>query len=743
MTGHPRLLVMPVFLLVAVLSRAAYGGNTYISDIANVEVSEPNCMSFNIEVTQMSGDSATLTLRVYDVDEETGELDEVYLNGVYLGYLTGTNNTWSTTTFDATNIVQYGTQNTVQICIDPGGGESTTWVAEINWGQILVDGGSAEDVHIVSLSADGEWNAIGVSTTITASSSNTFRLEINLLDDSGNNKDIETDTFTLSAGATTTRTNTVQLPSEPTAGETFTIEANLFNNTTAVQQDVETTTWQSAASPPTDIQISSEHVDENLPTGTVVGVLDAIDDDSSDHTFSLIGGDVDVFAILGSDLRTTTPLDYEENASYDLLVEAEDPDENTYSRWIRISVDDVNESPLAINDAASVDEGESVDVPVLSNDTDPDGDTLEISAVGAPAHGTAVVDGVIVRYTPQTRYEGEDAFNYTVRDPSGLTAQASVTITVEHVNHPPTADAGSPIHGFVGDVIQLNAVFSSDPDLGDLLQYRWDLDEDGVYDTDWLSSPLHGATYDAPFTGVITLQVRDVADGKPSGETAVDTIIARIDAIESIVVSAYEDVDGSGTPSDDEPRFADLEFDVAAEIVRTDATGYAAVERPLGTWDVSLTRAAVVSLESRAFSVPVDSETVVVTEGSPALVEFAVIKTATRLQGVVYVDTDDTGTYDEADRPVANLIVFLDGEEESAQITDEEGTFTFYSVPFGAHSLLVSATPETDDEAPPSLLVPVVLSRTAGNEVYVAWPYDLGPSEGFLKIDVEKGQGGE
>ena len=294
-------------LLLALLAVAATAGNTYMTDLVpNVEVTEPDCYEFTIYVDQASGSSAILTLRVNDVDEEAGELDEVYLNGVYLGVLSGTNDTWSTTSFNITSQIIYNADNTVRICIDPGGGEATDWRAEIDWGQILVDGGSAADADIVTVSASGTWNAISVQTNVSATHTDDFRLEINLLDSTNNNKDIATEVFHLTGGSSTTRTMIVSLPSEPTATETFTIEANLFNDTTGVQQTVKTTTWTySADEPPTDIILSNAHVDENLPALSLVGTLAAVDADSGSHDFTLIGGDIAAFTISGNELRTS------------------------------------------------------------------------------------------------------------------------------------------------------------------------------------------------------------------------------------------------------------------------------------------------------------------------------------------------------------------------------------------------------------------------------------------------------
>ena len=58
-----------------------------------------------------------------------------------------------------------------------------------------------------------------------------------------------------------------------------------------------------------------------------------------------------------------------------------------------------------------------MDIPVLANDSDPNGDTLTLTAAGAPSHGsTASQPNGTVRYTPAANYAGPDSFDYTVDD---------------------------------------------------------------------------------------------------------------------------------------------------------------------------------------------------------------------------------------------------------------------------------------------------------------------------------------
>jgi len=90
-----------------------------------------------------------------------------------------------------------------------------------------------------------------------------------------------------------------------------------------------------------------------------------------------------------------------------------------------------NRPPVAANDAASTQRGVPVDVEVLTNDEDADGDDLSIVSVGPPVHGTAAVhaDGSVA-YVPAAVFEGDDSFDYTVSDGRGGTDAASVSITV-------------------------------------------------------------------------------------------------------------------------------------------------------------------------------------------------------------------------------------------------------------------------------------------------------------------------
>jgi hypothetical protein len=93
-----------------------------------------------------------------------------------------------------------------------------------------------------------------------------------------------------------------------------------------------------------------------------------------------------------------------------------------------------NAAPVAATDtvtaASAWGASTATRVDVLANDSDPNGDTLTVTALTQPAHGSvALADGAVL-YTPVAGYSGPDSFDYTVADGHGATATGSVVVTV-------------------------------------------------------------------------------------------------------------------------------------------------------------------------------------------------------------------------------------------------------------------------------------------------------------------------
>src|SRR5258706_2558368 len=93
-----------------------------------------------------------------------------------------------------------------------------------------------------------------------------------------------------------------------------------------------------------------------------------------------------------------------------------------------------NTAPMAIDDTASIDTMTPITVSVLTNDMDKDGDSLTVTSVTQPTHGTVTANNTTVTYIPASmplpRFRGSDSFTYTVSDGQGGMATGTVTVTL-------------------------------------------------------------------------------------------------------------------------------------------------------------------------------------------------------------------------------------------------------------------------------------------------------------------------
>jgi len=146
-----------------------------------------------------------------------------------------------------------------------------------------------------------------------------------------------------------------------------------------------------------------------------------------------------------------------------------------------ISIDSINDPPTALPDDYATLKNVLLTIPspgVLSNDSDIDGDTIEVNTtpIESTANGTLTlnIDGAF-SYQPDQDFVGSDFFVYQISDPFGLTDQARVNIAVGDVNVPPIAvnDAYNTDEDQTLTVLASNGVLSNDfDDDGDSLQLQ-------------------------------------------------------------------------------------------------------------------------------------------------------------------------------------------------------------------------------------------------------------------------------
>ena len=194
-----------------------------------------------------------------------------------------------------------------------------------------------------------------------------------------------------------------------------------------------------------------------------------------------------------------------------------------------------NGAPVAADDTASTPEDTPVDVAVLANDSD-DG-PLEVTAVTEPTMGAAqILAGGTIRYTPDANATGTDTFTYTIRDATGLTTTATVTVVVTPVNDPPTVGLPVTAATVEGSALTLAAV-TADPD-GDSVTIEWSVEGDAGNDAG-AACEITGTTTgtiacndDGGYT--VTAEVTDASGASAAATTRVQVT----NAAPSVVITA-------------------------------------------------------------------------------------------------------------------------------------------------------------------------------------------------------------
>lgn len=229
-------------------------------------------------------------------------------------------------------------------------------------------------------------------------------------------------------------------------------------------------------------------------------------------------------------------------------------------------------APTANNDTATTDEDTPVDINVLANDVEPDGDTLNITGVTQGTNGTVSVNlNKTIHYAPALNFFGSDSFTYTIDDGHGATSTATVNVTVNPVNDPPTftinvlsqtvqySDPITPVTVSVSDVDDPTSsltlsVLSSLPvgitvtptGVGSLTISGNPLVVAGVYNINLQVSDPHGATTNATVT--ITVN-KETAETTYTGDMGVITAGPTITTA-TVRLAAHLTQDPDGAPGD-------------------------------------------------------------------------------------------------------------------------------------------------------------------------------------------------
>ncbi len=227
------------------------------------------------------------------------------------------------------------------------------------------------------------------------------------------------------------------------------------------------------------------------------------------------------------------------------------------------NVTPVNDPPVADDETFTVAEDGFVIIPVLTGDTDLDGDSLTVTEIdgtpislGSPVTiATGVVslnaDGTLT-FTPNANFNGPASFDYTVSDGNGGSDIGNVSGNVAPVNDPPVADDESFTVAEDGAVII------------DVLTGDTDLDGDSLTVTEIDGTPISLGSPVTIATGVVSLNADGTLTFTPNanfnGPATFDYTLS-----DGNGGSDIGNVSGNVTPVNDPPVADDEIFTVAED----------------------------------------------------------------------------------------------------------------------------------------------------------------------------------
>lgn len=143
----------------------------------------------------------------------------------------------------------------------------------------------------------------------------------------------------------------------------------------------------------------------------------------------------------------------------------------------------------------------------ITPDLDTNGTYYVLVAVDVPGGPPGTTDTISLTASSRIEWAVQDSADDEIR-----------------INQPPNPHAGGPYLADEGDTVTFDASGSYDSD-GDPLEYMWDIDDDGVFETNYSSSPTYSHVFGDDYTGTVRLRV---TDGTYEVEALADVTIVNV-----------------------------------------------------------------------------------------------------------------------------------------------------------------------------------------------------------------------
>lgn len=207
-----------------------------------------------------------------------------------------------------------------------------------------------------------------------------------------------------------------------------------------------------------EVSIPVLNNDSGLGDGGIVVLLDSL----PANGVALVLGDNSILYTPDADFFGVESFSYE----------VSDIDGDTAVADITVTVDNVDSTPVALDDSATVAEDGTTETAVLANDQELLDGNMIVTLLQPPLSGVAVINANnTISYTPDADFFGDDSYTYQVRDADGDTDTALVSVTINAVNDQPIAVGdGASLNedsGPIGVDVLVNDVLGNNPLVGD------------------------------------------------------------------------------------------------------------------------------------------------------------------------------------------------------------------------------------------------------------------------------------
>jgi len=270
--------------------------------------------------------------------------------------------------------------------------------------------------------------------------------EVNVL---GNDTDVDAnDSFDLSSVKVVTAAQNGQTIVNADGSITYTANTNYYGNDTftytvadaagAVSNEATVTMTINSVN---DAPVATAQLVDLDEDGSLVITLAATDEENDDLSFSIATN-----VASGSLVQQTeTTWLYTPNADFNgadsFTFIANDGTDDSSEATVSITVNAVNDKPVASAQSVSGDEDTDISITLVATDTE--NSELTYRIVTAPVSGSASLVGNVVTYRGDADFNGSDSFNFVANDTELDSDEVTVSITIDSVNDAPTI-SGSP-----------------------------------------------------------------------------------------------------------------------------------------------------------------------------------------------------------------------------------------------------------------------------------------------------------